>query len=794
MKIKISIARFVSARCKVINDLTQTRKPCMALRKEGGLHTLLSSAEMEKKMTGHLKKRCKRRLVLLVDALLLAGSLAGCGRQAASGGGAGDGVGSPDRGAWVEKETALTGIPDGVTPKQLCTVEDKVHLVTAADGDGSFILQEWELEGDSFTEVTADWMKDFVIPGESWTNVSLMQDGNGVQYLFYELADEDVSSYRGYLWRGDGAEAKEITPEKWTVVNEEYGVYEFINAIAALDNGSLVVSSWLSADRISGEDGSVLDSVPITGYYDGKMASDGENVYLCSAGMTGDVESVEKWAGGNVQEAETIPLGQSSMSGPKLAALPDGTLIKADNEGIFRCEAGTQDWKKLMSGLDTSFSLSSTWCTDMTALQDGRIYALFQEEGGVRKLLMYEYDPEAMPVVSTVLKLYAVEENTLLQNAAALYHRENPEVLIEVEYVYSREELYDREALDYNTVQQQINTMLMGSESPDILVLDHLNKDSYLEKGLLVELQDVLVPMEESGELLSNIMEAYRTEEGKQYIVPLQFGFTMAMGRDITVQDMASMETLGSFLSGKSENYMGARTVTELVDLFYPYFCGSMVKDKQLDREELSGYLESLKQITDNSGLIEKRDNKRDYNLWELAYKAKFEMEMNAGFNDSMFPLAIADYIKSDFVAFENTFVPYVEMAVSSKSEHQDIAKEFLAFCLSEQVQGKDYYTGFPVNAGCLESQAQIDRTDYAAETTIEIGEGAEEIFQINAYSAEVAQKLVEVCKGLDRPIREDAKIREVLIETLPPYLQGAQSLEETLDKIEGGLKMYLAE
>ena len=742
-------------------------------------------------MTGHLKKEWKRRLVLLADALLLAGSITGCGRQGASGD---DGIGSPERGAWLEKEVSPTGIPQGVVPKQLCTVDDKVHLVTAAEGDGGFRLQEWELQEDSFTEVTADWLSDFVIPGESWADISLMRDGNGVQYLYYDLPGGG-DGYRGYLWRGSGAEAKEITPEKWTVVNQEYGSYEYINGIAALDNGSLVAATWLSADRINGEDGSLLDSLPITGYYDGKMVTDGENVYLCSAGTTGSIDGLEKWAGGSINDAETIPLGQNSAFSPKFCALPDGTLISADSEGIFRCEAGTKDWKKLLSGMETGFSLSDIWCTDLTALQDGRIYALFRGDGGTWKLLKYEYDPEAMPVVSTVIKLYAVEENTLLQNAAAMYHRENPEILIEVEYVYSREDQYSGDALDYNTVQQQINTMLMGSEAPDILVLDHLNKDSYLEKGLLVDLRDVVAPMEESGELLSNIMEAYRTEDGKQCIVPLQFGFTLAMGRDITVSDMASMETLGAFLSGQSENYMGARTVTELVDLFYPYFCGRMVENKALDREALSGYLEALKQITDNSGLIEKRDkNERDYNLWDLAYLAKFEMEMNAGFYDSMFPLAIADYIRSDFTAFENTFVPYVEMAVSAKSEQQDIARDFLAFCLSEKVQGKDYYTGFPVNAGCLETQAEIDRSDYAAESTIEIGEGAEELFQIGAYPAETAQKLVTLCKGLDRPVKEDAKIREVLIETLPPYLQGTQSLEETLDQIEGGLKMYLAE
>lgn len=742
-------------------------------------------------MAGYLTTKRKMRLVLLVSALLLIGSTLGCGQKENAGA-----QGAPDeavRGAYVEKEQPLTGIPEGVSLKQLYTVDDKLHLVTAADGDGGFTLQEWELQGDAFTEVTEPWLAELTIPGESWTAVNLMQDGSGVQYLFYQVVDSEVSSYRGYLWRGEGDEARDITPEKWTVVDEEYGIYESVNGIAALSNGTLAAVSWLSADRINGEDGSVLDSVPLTGAYEDKMVTDGENVYLLSMGMSGSIEGMEKWAKGSLKDAVTIPFGQDSY-GVQLCAMPDGTLISADSEGIFRCEAGTEDWKKLLAGLETSFSLSGTWCTDMEALQDGRIYALFRGDGNTSKLLLYEYDPEAVPVVSTVLKMYAVEESTLLQNAAAMYHREHPDVLIEVEYVYSREDKYSGEALDYNTVQQQINTMLMGSEAPDILVLDHLNKDSYTEKGLLIEIQDIIAPMEESGELLSNITGAYRTEDGKQYIVPMQFGFSFALGRDISAQDMASMQTLGAFLSSKSESYMGSRTVAELVDLFYPYFCGDMVENKMLDRETLEEYLKALKQIADNSGVIEKRENRRGYNMWELAYRAKFAMEESDGFNGSMFPLAMVEYIKGDFAAFENTFTPYVEMGISSKSGHQDAAKDFLAFCLSGEVQGRDYYIGFPINASCLETLAKTDRSELAAETSIEIGDGVEELFKIGAYSEETAQKLMELCKGLDHPVKEDAKIREVLIETLPAYLQGTQSLEETLDKIEGGLKMYLAE
>ena len=753
-------------------------------------------------MTKNIKRQ-KNKLALLVSALLLAGSFSGCSQKEAPaelhGSGIGDSFGDAgseaQKGAYLEKEQSLAGISDDVTVKQLYTVDDKIHLVTAQEEGEGFRLQEWELQEDSFVEVTKPWLTKLVIEAETWVDIKLMQDGTGVQYLFCNLLDDERDAYAGHLWRSDGDEAKDITPEKWSVINEQYGIYEYIKNIAALDNGTLVVISWTSADHINGEDGSILESEQLMASYEEGMITDGENVFLLSYNSSGMIKGVEKWMGGSPGDVTEIPFEQSASYGVQICAMPDGTLFSANGDGIFRCDAGAEDWIKLISGMETSFSLPGCWCTDLAALQDGRIYALFHEEGNVTRLLMYEYDPEAVPTVRTVLKMYAVEENTLLQNAAGLYHKEHPEVMIDLQFSYTQEDKYSGVQLDYNTVFQQVNTMLMGSEAPDILVLDHLNKDSFIDKGLLVDIQDIVAAMEESGELLSNIVGAYRQEDGKQYIVPLQFGFPFATGRDISEQDMISIQSLGAFLSKQQESYMGHRTVTELVDLFYPYFCGSIVENKELNREELAEYLKALKQIADNCGIIEKRGaNERGYGMWDLPYRAKFAITSSDGFRDSMFIVAMKEYIKGDFAAFENAFIPYAEVGISSKSEYQDVAKDFLAFCLSEEVQGRDYYIGYPVNAKSMETLGAADNSDIAAATSIEIDEGVQEMFNIDPVSPEMAQKLITICKGLDRPYKEDSKIREVLIETLPLYFQGTQSLEETLNKIEGGLRMYLAE
>ena len=66
--------------------------------------------------------------------------------------------------------------------------------------------------------------------------------------------------------------------------------------------------------------------------------------------------------------------------------------------------------------------------------------------------------------------------------------------------------------------------------------------------------------------------------------------------------------------------------------------------------------------------------------------------------------------------------------------------------------------------------------------------------FSSEAYDQKTAQDLAALCRSLDRPVKEDAKIREVLIDSLGGYLDGSQSEEDTIQKIEDGLKMYLAE
>lgn len=753
------------------------------------------------------KKKCGRALAFILSFGLLTGMLGACGKEGqGENGSSGRGDGSlPEAGGgrYVEREVTLPPELADQAIMQIFKAEDSLHLLTAKQQEEKTILREWSLQGESFTDVTGDWLAGLELPGTDWLEARLIQGGGNAQYLYAGYAAEGEDSFRGHLWKGTGASAEEITPEKWTVQDEQWGSYEMIQGLAALDNGTLAALSYTSVDILSGEDGHLLESESTSAFYEGGVVSDGENIYLCSSdGSGGQIEKRKDGKGGDAQMTP-YPAGGSGADDSAvviggagslfLDVLKDGTLFAANENGIFRLSGNAPEsgWELLVEGIETLLSMPDCYCTGLCALESGIVYAVFQANGE-QKLNCYEYDPNAVSEVTQELKLYTVYESSLLKQAAALYHRAHPEVKITIESEYP---MYFDGIPDYDAVYKKLNTMLTSDSAPDILVLDHLNIDSYASKGLLEDVEDVVKPLEESGELLSNITGAYRSEDGKRYVVPMQFCFNMALGRDIARENMESIENLAAFLSLTDYSYMGTRTPAELVDEFYPYFCDKIVSDKQLDKEMLGKYLEYLKVIADNCGVLATRpEDEARFGMWDLAANAKFAIATVRGFTNCMFPMSMADYIKGDYTAFENSFIPSEQMGICAKSQYPDTAKDFLRFALSQQVQDSDYFGGFPVNKHSMKKQAEKDRSNMSAAVSIMADDGGYIEFESKPYSQATAEDLMSLCEQLNTPVKEDAKIREVLIESLGGYLEGTQSLEQTIQKIEDGLKMYLAE
>ena len=241
-----------------------------------------------------------------------------------------------------------------------------------------------------------------------------------------------------------------------------------------LDNGTLVALSYTSLDILSAEDGKVIESEKPTTYYEGGVISDGENIYLRVADGSGG--RIEKRQGGKAASAVQIPYpagesaatqsGDSGMisfgggASLALAALTDGTLIAGSKDGLFSDERRKRRGAVGTAGVRPGDGL----CDGRVHLHgfcrvSGRNHLCPVHDGSRTEAEPVRVDPEAVSEASEVLNLYTVFQSTLLEQAAAKYHKAHPEVLVKIQSMYSA---YYGGETDYNAVYQQLNTMLMG--------------------------------------------------------------------------------------------------------------------------------------------------------------------------------------------------------------------------------------------------------------------------------------------------------------------------------------------
>lgn len=749
---------------------------------------------MSKKSLKNLKK-----VLALGMTLALVCSVTGCGK---------DGVkvsGDGERGRYVEQRVEL---PEGVQASDIRQVgkteQGQLFLLEMKKQEEKPVFAEYVMDEKQEMLVRAenDWLEKILLPSAPWS-LGLLHKADGKEILFVVYgADEEAGNpeaYWGHLFTTDEeGNVTEITPKGWKepIDTDGYAYFDTPSAVS-LSGDSVIGYFWDRLEFYQADTGELTGEMPLSGSYMEMIPAGKDGFYLGACSDMGYLQSVEKYQNGQTQPAETIPFtSEASAGGMLLDVLEDGTLIAAgDASGFSMCAPGQTEWQQVIPLRFTSLSMPTMYCIGMAAMENGTFYAMYQaEEEAEAALMKYVYDKEAPTKVEKTLKVYTVNESTVLKYAAAMFQREHPEVEIKVETVLTYEDTYAGNA-DMNSIYTQLNAKLLAGEAADILVLDGLNKESFVEKGLLLNLDDVITPMEEAGELLTNITGGYRQEDGSVYMVPLRFAMTLLVGRDVDAESISDMQSMEQVFDTKAESVLGTRTVQDLVAEFSPYFMEEVVHDKALDKEALAQYLTWLKAIGDNCGMVEDYgESWRAPGIWEIASNVHAAMYEADGFKQCMLPISAARLVNGSVTCFENTYIPKFEAGIYSQTKEPELAKEFLQFALSLQVQNTDFYDGFPINAQALEKQAVTDRSHAEAYTGIALADGSSMGFDIKDFDKDQSAQLVAMCRALNRRAVYDGEVNTKLTEAFAGYLTGNKTIEETIEQAEAGLRMYLAE
>lgn len=594
------------------------------------------------------------------------------------------------------------------------------------------------------------------------------------------------------MYTCDDTGMAEVTPEGWAEKDPQYGFVDTPEDIAVTDH-AVIALFYTKIERYDRQTLSLAESRPLEGERYEALIGMGDSYALIIDGDSGTMQGIGICPEDSIKVISQVDISSKKSGSCAADADTAGNLIVANADGLHRKAKDAGQFEDLLDGSYMSFGLSDSWCRGMTSdMSDGTnevYYALFQNDQG-QKLYQYAYNPELPLKPEKELTVYTLYDQATINQAATLFGKKHPDTMVSVHVACADTD--DKEA---ETQRNRLMTSLAAGDGEDVIVLSGLDDNALAKKGVLMDLSDIVTPMEENGELLQAIVDGEKAADGKQQILPVRFALPLLLSKEKRASEMTDLAALAKAAEQTDGSLLGTFTGEDLVETFAPYFMPDIIKDKQLDTEKLRTVLQELQTIAAHCDMVEKyKKGERASNEWDLPSAMQAVLCQISGFNDAMFDLAIINLVKGDYTSFENAYIPTVEIGVNANTKQADLAKEFAAFVMSREVQDGDFYDGFPVNKESLHMQVSLDRSDYAAYTTIEGADGQEIGLDIEPIKAADADKLEALCDSLSKKTVKDAKVLEELKKSVPDYLLGRQSLDDTISKIQDGVKIYLAE
>lgn len=780
-------------------------------------------------------------------ALLLAGAMfftmAGCGGERGTGAntGSGDAGGTEaDTGNAKEEQDGNAGKGDatamGRYVEEQIDLSDRImspYMDLCKREDGSLVILSdsgilvSKDNGATWDEETPDWLSDVRQEGVYIMSMAMAPDGT-TALLWGEIVGlEDSWNQWLKLVLPDGTQVSvdaELTEEEGYFKQVAFGQDSSI--FASTDSSIYQVQQDGSCEKILS-----LDFNPCWIWVkDGRIYID-NNWEQESMPVIYDLEAKDFIEDEVLAEFVAGSYGVRNMNGTSscdMYILPgeEETVYIAGKKGVHRHALGGNMMEQIVDGSISLLSNPSYILADMVQLEEDAFLALF--EGG--RLVRFIYDPNAAAVPEKLITVYSLQENNNVRQAVSYYQMQNPDV-----FVSYRIGMDGNDSVAREDAIKKLNTEVMAGEGPDIFVMDDLPFDSYVSKGMLMDLTEYLEEYSKKEPLFDNVLDAL-AKDGRAYAVPA----TISIPQTVSGADgMEKVKNL-SDLAGIVEQLRKEHPVQDIIGIsgargILKRFAATsepkwITAERTVDREAIGEYLEQCKRIFDaqmdglDEAVIEEYNEKNErmaeYNPvpmdgmdWgiqrDLLNYIGGSQRMLTGWNSAQSVFVETASINRN-QGFENVvvmpmegqcsriFKPATVAAVSAVSGHPDLALGFMDVFLSSSVQGM--YDGLPLNQNAFDFQftPDLERLDeegmYGSKSTMD--EDGNTISVINSYwpSDEVIASFKEELTELDTAYIPDQMLEKAVFDQGVSYMQGGKTLDEALDEIESTVAIYMAE
>lgn len=711
----------------------------------------------------------------------------GADAPTADNGGAGDNSDVP-RGRYVEQELAFPFDP---------STEMMEAMMLSPEGDLLVLTYNQEMENRIYRmEVTGEWNMDEALTA-SIPEGSMLLKMNGTKDAAYYYLTQGEERYIGKMAWGSQKMERLADP-----AFEKDGIYNISDFLAA-DSGAVLFSLM---------DGKTVVWKPEDGGSLQLYQKNRNSTLNTSSTLVGDTYITAGDLGflaydmETGKELETIPYqtGDSDAEG-SLAAGEGDDIYLCNAAGIHHMALGGTMWETIVDGSLNSLSLPGIRISKMCVGKNNDFFVWYEKDENP-VLAHYVYDPDTISVPTSTLTVYGLDlsEKYLIRQGAIRFQMENPDIRVEV--IDGRKQM---EGMMDADIIRSLNEELLTGTGADVLVLDGLPGKSYIEKGILEDMSELLAPFTESGEIYRNLTGHFRRSDGSVYEVPVRVLFPVVYGEAGATASLSSLQAYLEYQESPGAGSISGKTVYEniLRRLAFLYDQELWDDDGKLKEEELTDLLEAAMRTGEHSGARvlypEDEDNGagKRYNLVaENGFTTPDHLGIMAGDNQASLelPREMAEMSLSFAVMREkgyplqsvnHTFYPEERVAINRNSRQKETAERFVTFLLSEQIQGEDVEDGFPVTRAGVERWKQ-------RQIVMSYGTGNWDGLMIYGdYPTESERKLLlDMIPDLDNPVVPDPTVLSIMAEESEGYFSGTQDLPAAVKAIISKVTLYRAE
>ena len=273
----------------------------------------------------------------------------------------------------------------------------------------------------------------------------------------------------------------------------------------------------------------------------------------------------------------------------------EGVLYLAGEKGLYRHVIGGSAMEQIVDGSLSTFSNPAHHLEGVIPLDNNEFLVLFT--GG--KLVKYVYDPDIPTVPNEKLNVYSLNQNDTVRQAVSLYQAANPGVYVQYEVGIDENSSVTKE-----DALKSLNTKIMAGDGPDVLILDNMPVDAYVDKGLLMDLKPVLDSLNGDGAIFTNIADAFE-KDGKVYMMPCEINLPVILGREKTVSSMNDLKSLADGVEKMRDEISGADLLgiasERGVMRMFAMTCIPSWKTEngEINMQNISDFLEETKRIYD---------------------------------------------------------------------------------------------------------------------------------------------------------------------------------------------------